>query len=233
MLEFRDTTQDSFEYWGIGFNYTYNDAKKALSVFHKDTERFLSRFELDKIQSTHARDYTKMLEKASQINALIMSNNATINLADTMQVQHLSPIVHSIGGLTHHALHLKNMMLNSFCRAFEKEFNLKSVKIKWLKPKHGENAFFIAKIQTHNGNGFSTRACTLAGLTSAMSDRTLRDLMTMEFGHAYNGSAHNLLNVSSKLTSLSYILDDSFVPSNKLKGDSDQKNGIINSTSSH
>jgi len=226
-------TQGSFEAWGSGFRYNYNDKKQALTVFHTNTERLLARFNFDQMLSKQPMAYVGFLEKASQINALMMSNNNTINLAETMELQHISPILRSIGSTSRHAFDLQNMLLNRFCTAFAKEFDLKSVKIKLFHPEYEESAFFIARIQTHHGNGFSTRACSLAGITSAMSDRTLRDLITMEFGHRFEASATNLLNASSRLTAISYILDESFVPKSKVLQTKHKKNQSINSYSTH
>ena len=233
MLHSRETTHGSFKVWGTGFRYDYNNDKSALTVFHQDTERLLAQFKFDKLLSKEPKTFISMLEKASQINALMVSNNRTVNLAETIDLRHLSPIIHSIGGLSRHAFDLHSLALERFCQAFAAEFNLKQVKIKPFKSRNNTNAFFIARLQTHHDNSINVRACTMTGIMAAMSDRTLRDLMTMEFGHRFEGSAHNLLNASSKLTSLSYILDDNFIPEMKVFETESPKNDFINSRTNH
>ena len=233
MLHSRETTHGSFKVWGTGFRYDYNNEKNALTVFHQDTERLLAQFKFDKSLSENPMAYVGMLEKALQINALMVSNNRTINLADAIGIRQISPIIHSVGGLSRHAFDLHNLALERFCSSFADEHGLKLIKIKPFKSRDNANAFFIARLQTKHDNSISVRACTMTGIMAAMSERTLRDLMTMEFGHRYEGSAHNLLNASSRLSSLSHILDDSFIPEMRVFDKSGDKNHFINSTVNH
>lgn len=206
----------SFRVSGAGFSYNYNKDRQALSVFHKDTERLLTKFEFDYALAREPLPYIELLEKASQINALMMSNNRTIDLSQTMALQHVAPLLHNVAGISRHAFDLQNLRLRRFCIAFQQEYDLKSFKIKKFVSGDQENTFFIARMQTKNDNGICVRGCTMTGIMAAMSDRTLRDLITMEFGHRFENSAQNLLNASSKFSSLSYILDEHFIPRSKV-----------------
>ncbi|NCT40702.1 MAG: hypothetical protein GW778_03455 [Alphaproteobacteria bacterium] len=233
MLHYRDTTRGSFEMWGNGFRYDYDNNKSALSVFHHESERLLAQFKFDSLLLKEPRTYVGFLDKASQINALMVSNNSTVNLAETMPLRHVAPIFQSIGVISRHAFDLHILDLPRFSERFAQEYGLKSINIKPFKSRDCENAFFIARLQTLHDNCISVRACTLGGIMGALSESTLRDLMTMEFGHRYNGSAQNLLNASSKLSSLSYILDESFVPEMKVFSSNTDKIDYIHSKSTH
>ena len=229
VLDYRETTHGSFKAWGSEFRYDYNKNKSALDILHQDTEGLLARLKLDQDVSSNALSYVQLVEKASQINALMFSNNATVKLMDTMRLERLQPIIKNIVKLSRHAYDLQTLNLDRFCHFFADEFDLQSVKIKKFTSRNENNsAFFIARMLTHHDNGISVRACTMTGIMAAMSDRTLRDLITMEFGHRFKGSAHNLLNASSKLSSLSYILDENFVPESKISGVCGNKNQTIN-----
>ena len=46
----------------------------------------------------------------------------------------------------------------------------------------------------------------------ALSDKVVRELVTSEFSYPSQTAAHDLLHVSSKLATISRILDDAFVP---------------------
>ncbi len=223
MLHYRETTQESFEAWGTGFRYNYACNKHSLNVFHRHTERHLVKLRLDQFSPEQALSYVCLLEKACQINALIVSNNDTINLADTMELRHVTPLIQSVGEISRHAFNLQNHYLKCFGEAFAKEFNLKSVKIKLFEPQDSNTKFFIARIQTHHENGICVRSCNLPGLMAAMADRTAKDLMTEEFGHRFEGSAHNLLNASVKLSSLSLILDKDFIPEHNINHHENEK----------
>ena len=198
VLDYRETTRGSFKAWGIGFSYNYNKDQHSLTVLHKETERLLTKIKLDRRLSQAPLPYVEMLEKASQISALMVSNNRTVDLSKTIELQHMRPLLKNVARLSRYAFDLEYQYLSRFCRVFCKEFDIESLKIKQFSSNEIEDTFFIARMQTKNGNGISVRACTMTGIMAAMSDRTLRDLITMEFGHRYENSAQNLLNASSK-----------------------------------
>lgn len=223
MFDYREMSDGSFDVLGTGFSYNYNNNKNALTVFHKDTERLLTTLEFDRALSREPLSYVTLLEKASQINALMMSNNQTIDLSQTMELQHMHPLLNSVAEISRHAFDLHNLHLGRFCRAFTNKYDLKCIKIKKFVSGNQENTFFIARMHTKNDNGITVRGCTMTGIMAAMSDRTLRDLITMEFGHRFENSAQNLLNASSKFSSLSYILDENFIPESKLSGTNTNK----------
>lgn len=222
-LECRETSQGSLIARGTGLDYKYNYETNSLKVIHRRKERALAKFTFDKVLSRDPLSYITSLEKANQIKALMFSNNQTVDLTETLDSEKLCAILKSTALLSRHAHDLKNLDFERFCDVFVGEFDLKKIKIKQFTSGDHKDAFFIARIQTQHDNGICVRACTLTGITMAMSDRTIRDLITMEFGHQFEGSAHNLLRLSSKLSSISYILDDDFVPSRKLSTNCPQK----------
>lgn len=233
MFDYREMSNGSFRVLGTGFRYDYNNSKRALTVIHKDSERPLTKFKLDQALSREPLPYITLLEKATQINALMMSNNQTIDLSKTMELQHMRPLLKGVAGLSRHAFDLQNLHLGRFCRTFADEYDLKCVKIKKFISGDQENTFFIARMQTKNDNGICVRGCTMTGIMAAMSDRTLRDLITMEFGHRFENSAQNLLNASSKLSSLSYILDQHFVPESKILSINEDKDSSKKDSTTH
>ena len=216
MLDTRDVKRGSFEAWGKGFHYSYNNDRKTINILHKDTERLLSKIKLDDHLSTEPLAYAEILEKASQISALMVSNNQSVVLSSITNLQQLRPLLNNVARLSRHAFDLKYNHLSRFCRAFATEYDIQRLKIKRFSSDGIEDAFFIARLQTKTGNGISVRACTMTGIMAAMSDKTLKDLITMEFGHRRDQSLQKLINVSSKFASLSYILDTHFIPENKI-----------------
>lgn len=210
-------THDSLTAWGTGLQYNYEDDIQSLNISRLGKERPFATFHFDHHMSRDPLTYITALEKACQIKALMLSNNTTVNLAETLNCVQLNAIINSAASLSRYAYDLKTLRLRQFCDAFSDEFDLKTVKIKKFKSRKQGNEFFIARVQTKHDNTICVRACTLAGITAAMSDKTIRDLITMEFGHSFEGSAHNLLSVSTRLSSLSYILDDTFIPMRRIR----------------
>lgn len=219
-LEFRETSQGSITAWGTGLNYNYDSELNSLDVTHRGDDTALARFNFDRDLSKDPLSYIQSLEKANQIRALMFSNNQTLDLTQTLDGERLSAILKSTATLSRHAHDLQALRFDRFCDALVGEFNLKKIKIKQFISGDETNAFFIARIQTQHDNGICVRACTLTGMTMAMSDRTIRDLITMEFGHQFEGSANNLLRLSSKLSSISHILDSNFVPAERISSES-------------
>ncbi|MFK7840600.1 MAG: hypothetical protein AB8B83_09770 [Bdellovibrionales bacterium] len=227
MLDFRETTRGSFEAWGTGFNYQYNNKNNTLTVHHNNTERLLAQFKLNQFLSEEPMTYVGFLEKACQINALMVSNNRTTNLTEIIDTRHVGSLITSIGNLSRHAYDLHNQHLKIFCDRFAEECCLKSVNIKPFMADDKDNAFFIARVQTHHDNSVRVRACSIEGILAALSHSTIRDLITLEFAHRYEGSAQNLLNASAKLSSLSFILDQNFDPEMRVIDDIKDNNEVL------
>ncbi len=216
-MEFQETSQGSFTAWGTGLTYAYNAYDHSLSIVHRERHDTLAHINFDSAMAKNPLGYVELLEKATQIKALIFSNHQTIDLADMFDAGKLKELLKPAFLLSRYAFDLDTKRYHRFCRLFCEDHALKSVKIKRFISEDGSNEFFIARIQTQHDNGIIVRGCTMAGLTAALSDRTLRDLITMEFGHRFEGSAQNLLRVSSQLSTLSCLLDEVYCPIEKIK----------------
>ena len=216
-MKYEETcTQGSFTVWGTGFRFDYEADNNFLNITSLDKKRALAHLKFDKHLAKDPLAYVESLDKTNQIKALMYSNNATINLAETMDYERIASLLKITARISRCAFDLRTKNFDRFSKIFCKDFDLSSMKIKKFTSSHKENEFYLARIQTQYNNSVCVRACTLTGLTAALSDRTLRDLMTMEFGHSHNNSAHSLLNVSAKLSTISHILDQNFIPEHKM-----------------
>lgn len=216
MLEFQHSSPDSFIATGIGFQYQYKAQHNVLSVSLRDQEYEIANFHFDTIVSEHPRIYTHLLDKACQIKALMYSNNKNNDISALLQSGRLRIMLKNAARLSRYAYDLQQHHLERFATFFAADSDLKSIKVKEFTSKDGRRNFFVGRVYTQNDNSISVRACTLTGLTAALSDHTLRELVMMEFGHRFEGSAQNLLNMASKLSSISMILDKNFVPARKI-----------------
>lgn len=212
-MKYRETCADgSFKAWGTGFRYEYQANINNLLVTHEKKDFAFAHLKFDKYIAQHPLRYVEALDKTHQIKALMLSNNGTVNLADTMEVTRIGALIKSAARISRHAYDLNFKNFSRFSRHFAEEFDLKHFKIKRFQSGNGENRFFVARVQTQHDNSVSVRACTLEGMLAALSERTMRDLITMEFGHQYQNSALSLLNLSTKLSTISNILDENFIP---------------------
>ncbi|MGB0720217.1 MAG: hypothetical protein ACPGRX_07070, partial [Bdellovibrionales bacterium] len=197
-------------------DYHYNARNWNLDILRRDKAKALARLDFDRSLSRDPLSYIASLEKATQIKALMYSNNTTINIAETLDSAKLSPILQSSAMLSRYAYDLRHGHYERFCEAFAEEYTLKGVKIREFVSKDKKNDFYVARIQTIHDNSVCVRGCTLSAVMAALSERAIRDLITMEFGHKFEASAQNLLRASTRLSKLSWILDDNFSPTRQL-----------------
>ncbi len=208
--------QGSFEAWGAGFRYEYDAPRKILDVVTTRDNKPLLFMDLRNGLCDDALLYTQYLEKATQINALVFSGSTTLDLTSTFDHQKLAAIVRSSSVLTHYALDLQLRRFHHFSRKFRRSCSLEEVYIDSLYQEDPETEFFKAFVKTRHGNTVSTGGPSMPGVLSRLSEKVIRDLIAVEFGDNHNHTAHNLLGVSSKLSTTSLILDKDFIPNDKL-----------------
>jgi hypothetical protein len=204
--------EGSFVAWGHGFRYNYEGPSNTLSIAHLERQKVFTKLRFDQSLLRNPLGYVEALDKTNQIKALMYSNNMTTNLADTMEIERIAPIIENTAKISRYAFDLQIVEYDHFAQLFCGDFELKALKIKKFIPTTSDNSFYIARMQTRYNNSIAVRRCTLPGLIAALSEHTLRDLITMEFGHRYQNSAQNLLNASARLATLSRVLDEHFIP---------------------
>ncbi len=169
--------------------------------------------------------YIRYLDRANQIKALIFSNNKTVNLADTMNRSRIGAILTSTARTSYYAQCLSTAKFHLFSEIFLQEAGLRKIQIRKFVSTNQRDAFYVARIQTMHNNSIRVRSCTIKGVIAALSEKTLRDLVTIEFGSPYKGAAQKLLRISSRLSSISAIMDMSFIPRHHLEIHSKSQTG--------
>ena len=208
----------SFTSWGSGFKYHYEARDCAIDVTSADGYRALARLKPGSQICCDPFSYVETLNKTNQIKALMYSDNTTTNLADTLDDARLSSLIKITGHISYlalYGLHCKNF--NHFSTLFCRDFNLKSLIIKRLSSDSQEKSFYLASITTQHNNSVCARSDNLSGLTTLLSNKILSDLIAVEFGLNRDSSAQNLLGAASKLATIGRVLDNNFIPEEKLK----------------
>lgn len=216
-MKYEETcAQGSFKVWGAGFRYEYEAPNKLLNIAPLDEKRAIAHLKFDHHLSRNPLAFVEALNKTNQIHALMFSNNQTVNLADTLDVKRVASLIPTTARVSRFAFDLTNKNYSRFSSAFCKDFDLKSLILKKFRSDNSDTDLFLARMQTQSNNCINVRACTLSGLMSILSESTLSDLITMEFGHMSGRSAHKLLNAASKLSTIARILDENFIPEHKI-----------------
>ncbi|MBX2834066.1 MAG: hypothetical protein KTR28_03745 [Micavibrio sp.] len=217
-MKFEDADKNgSFTVWGSGFDYKYISFEKALHISAPQTKRVLAKLKFDDYISRDPQSYIIKLNKANQIKALNLSNNRSNNLLDIIDNGRIGALINNTASTSYFAQMLEDSNYNRFSSMFTQGSVLHNIAIKKFSSRDNMNVFFVARAQTVNENTISARGCDMASLLAALSERTLRDLITLEFGDKFQNTAHELLKIATKFSAISAVIDPHFIPENFLK----------------
>jgi hypothetical protein len=207
----------SFTARGTGFLYEYESRLKSLNISRAGGLQSLLQLDFDGPLSTDPFRYVRLFEKTSQINALKFSNNATINIAETLDDTRLPAILQRISRVSLYAFDLETEKFDDFERNFVTDQELRRIEIKKVEG-HAGMPFYLANAETLRRNHVSVRSSTLHGAASYLSDKIIQDVIAKEFGYTVDSKMHKLLATATALSTLSFALNDRFEPAKKAKG---------------
>lgn len=211
-----ETDRDgSFEACGIGLNYKYNANSRVLDIIDARGKKPLIYIDFDKALSKAPLRFVEFFEKTTQIRAIMLSNNQTTDLSETLDESRLCAILANVASTARYCYDLDRGKFKRFSKYFCQEYNVRSVEIATIG-KNPESAYLHARLMTMQSNVAEARAPNIWTLLSSLSEHVVQDLLTKEFGYNLQGGAHSLLRVSHKLSVVSCIMNDAFVPANKL-----------------
>lgn len=220
-----DTT-GSFEAWGLGLNYIYDNQSRILDIVHARRNKPLIYIDFDSSLSKDPLAYIGFLEKSSQIRALMLSNNKTADISETMDDNRLCAILSSVAGMARYCFDLKNEKYTRFEKYFVDEHDIKAINIERTKKERSNILFFKAKLETHKSNTAVGHGSTMFRALSALSDNIIHDLLTTECGYDMQSLAHGLLRISYTLSAFSCVLNDRFVPIHKITAKMDKRKAV-------
>ncbi len=206
----------SFTARDTGFLYEYDARAKALCVSRAGGKSPLLCVAWNMRQPGDALEFVTLLGKTLSIKALQYSDNATINLAGTVDDLILSGLLEGSLQLARYALDLRSGKFELFQQAFLKDTDLKRIEIKKVSGYDPATAFYVADAETRRGNSASARSSSLHAAMNYLSDKFIRDIIPMEIGCGVESWGNSILHISSLLAMLSLILNDRFDPSRKI-----------------
>lgn len=216
-LSFIETDIDSnISATGTGFRYYYDSTSQILEIADLKVRRKLVSFALSGYGIDNALLFITYLDKACQVKALMYSSHQTTSLPDIINHTKLASILESAAETAGFAHHLKLRHLDKFIAAFKSAFTMQDLIIQRIYADGPHREFFKAELETLSGNTAIGRSTTLNGALSRLAENIMRDLIAIEFGDHSKGSAHTLLRISSRLSLIARLLDDSFQPVHKL-----------------
>lgn len=208
----------SFDAWGVGLFYHYSAPVNTLEVYSSpdDQAALLLQATLSKNSQCHVQDFVSYFDKVSQIKALMLSNQTSVNIADTMESERLRGVLINTCSLAKSVCALTNDKLRSFVSSSKEMYELKHFSIKHLCCQASGEKYYRARLKTYNSNEIVARSITMHGVLMTLSEKIIRDLIALEFSTRHN-TADNLLIFSSQLTTISRVMNQNFYPLSKIR----------------
>ena len=213
--------------WGIGLCYEYDEVSGRISIIHGRHYQPITDIHLDIDEAITPKDFIRFIERTTTIQALLLSNNATCDITEIMPVERLKPYLEHVTDLAWMAALLDYMHYDAFAATICAEFQLQALVITNLNKGVSSNAFYRVSLKTQRENVISCEGFHVRNGLSMLSQKIISDLLVLETGNNFQADAQRLLKLSSDLSMLSLVLDESFIPRRKIKHAQLQKQAKI------
>lgn len=210
-------SRGSFIAWGVGLEYEYDVNSSVLNIVHSRKNKPLIYIDCDSRLSEDPLGFTSALEKATQINALVFSNKTSVDLSDILKERHLKIMLETAALQASYSFDLEKEDYNLFEERFCKNYCLRKIRVHKCIDNEKDTAYFRGELQTRTQNSIQTCGAKLYSVIKGLSNKTVNDLLSQEYGHPSQQDAQNLLAVSSNLSLISKVLDKNFHPMHKIK----------------
>ncbi len=222
MLRYQNTdAQGGFIALGVGLRYEYDTTKHALRVatLGADTDLFTllcpQRTKNDPEYLVHC------LEKAACIKALMLSNNETINLSQTMNVCRLKPVLQNVFELAIQSHDFAFGHFDQFTSRLSNLYKLEDFQIKHMQCSRSGTAYYRLFVKIASGDDIVVRETECDTLLIKSAQHIVRDLIPPILSQPSRENADLLLMLSSRLSLIGRILNENYRPDLQVK---DKKN---------
>lgn len=217
----------SFKANGAGFYYTYHAENNGLAIFRNISGCKTLNITLPQKIKDNPQLFVSHLEKATQIRALMLSNNATIKLCETIVPEKLAAIAKSVSRLALNSYDLSNNNVDRFANILRRGFGLKELDISYIDHAASGEPYYKAKIITKKDNCLVVRDNSLPVTLKKLSDGIVSDMIMREFTSHTDQNSQNLLRLSTRISVISKILNESFIPERFLMNQTDSLSKTI------
>ncbi|MCB1652046.1 MAG: hypothetical protein KDI46_08340 [Alphaproteobacteria bacterium] len=207
----------AFTLKGTGFSYHYCPSDKMLSINDEaHTHTYIS-INCAKSAFQNPEEYLQYLDKTNQIKALMFSNNQTVNLAETLDKKRIPAILKHTTRTSLYAYMLQKRRYREFSYHFASDAGIQDIEIKkYTSATNPGKNFYVGRLKTKQNNIVSARGNDIPELFASLSDRTIKDLIAIELRCTHENAAQALLNASTKLGTISRVLDKAYHPAETL-----------------
>lgn len=201
----------SFRMWGVGLQYIYNAHTNELAIAYGRSKSLLLTLNLSDDLDLPPQIFASYLERSSQIKSLIMSNHQSINIAGQVDPKRLAPIVQSMTRLAKYACYFDLNLEHKFCESFASDYDFTKLLLHKLCCPRSRTHYYRARFISKNGHEALVRAPALIDALRALSENIMSNILPLELSTNYK-DLENLMAVSTRLSLLSKIMNESFSP---------------------
>lgn len=202
----------SLEAYGAAFNYSYIAQSNALNIYRNENGCKTLKITLPSKIAEDPLLFINQLEKATQIKALMLSNNHTIRLCQTIVPDKLAAIAKSVSKLALNSFDLSIGNTEKFSKLIRRSYNLKEFEIQRIEHDSSIQPYYKAKIVSCKDHCVILREDNLHQALKELSERILSDLIALEFSSKTNVCSEQLLRLSTRLNVMSKIVNEKFFP---------------------
>lgn len=202
----------SFEANGVSFRYAYDAETNQLTIIRRDCNCDTFRIQLPEKIKTNPRLFVHQLEKATQIKALMLSNNQTVKLCETIVPEKLTTIAKSVSRLALNSFDIGNNRISKFSDILRRGFGLKTLEISYIDHESSGQPYYKAKIISQRNNCIVVREDTIAEALKKLSEHIATDLIMRELSVHSDQSSQKLLKLSTRLSVIAKVLNNNFIP---------------------
>ena len=218
MLEYtKYQTGESFKAMGVGLAYEYDQSAKCLRLLDRHSQSCILEAQVALYASNTIKSFVELVEKTTQIQALLASGHSTYNITDIFSHERLAPYLETTLNFATMALFLELKEFNIFGEQFCEHYDLKAFTITPLTPASYSVDMYRITVETHHGNVVDYQAGTIHTCLNFISRQIISDLLLKETKNNFQHEAHVLLSASSTLSTLSLIMNHEFSAWKKLK----------------
>lgn len=204
------------QYVGAGLHYVYNANPGQLQIFRKKNDRILIKVDIVLKPHQTAEQYLRILDKTLQVQAAIASDNKTIDITDVFHVKRIKGYLLQAIEDAAMTLFLKLEQFTTFEEYFCALYDFDALNIRRSVDWSDDLAYYKIALKTLKGNIVEHSAEGLHTCLMQLSRHIVSDLIMRETRNNFEQSAHRLLRASTKLSILSYILNDDFDPASRI-----------------
>jgi len=178
----------SFTAWGIGIVYEYDGDSKRLNIIHARRYRPLVDIDMQVSTPEFVRNFVDTFERAIQIQALMLSNHATIDLTEIFSEKRLRSYFSNTLHVCALALYLRSGEYASFQKNFCNKHGFATFDIRKTQYRASDTPFYKFRLTTQKQNRIETQGFYMHNCFSALAGMVISDLIFVETQHNFQSA---------------------------------------------